>query len=109
MEINYPWMFIAGILVILLLLYWRLKDIIVLPGQWQEAEGIIVNWMSREEKGKRFFHPMIEFKTLDGHKTQYRAEDHSENAPMYPIGTKVTVKYNKKNPKQVKTVYPKKK
>ncbi len=108
MEINNPWIFAAGTLVILALLYWRLKDLIVLPGQWQITEGTIVNWMKREEKGKRFFHPMIEYKPENSAKTQFRAEDHSENEPMFKIGTKVTVKYNKKNPTQVKIIYPSK-
>lgn len=106
MNIDYPWLFAAGIVLILFVLYWRLKDLIVLPGNWVETNGTIVNWMSREEKGQKLYHPIIEFLPEGGTKQQFRAEEHSEGKPQFPIGTKVKLKYVKSDPKRVKVTYP---
>ncbi len=93
-------------MLILIVLYWRLKDLIVLPGSWAETSGTIVNWMSRDEKGKKLFHPLIEFMTEKGERQQFRAEEHSEGKPQFAIGTKVKIKYVKTDPKRVKVIYP---
>ena len=76
-----------------------------MKGRW--TEGRIVNWMSATVAGKRYFYPLIEFRTESGVPVTYRAEERSEDKPMFEPGTVVKVKYDPENPKRVKTVYPK--
>lgn len=106
MNIDNPWLFAFGIALLLFVLYWRLKDLIVMPGAWVETTGVIVNWMKREEKGKQLFHPIIEYKSENGDKLQIRAEEHSEGKPQFATGTVVKIKYVRKDPKRLKIQYP---
>lgn len=100
-----PLLFIAGIVIIIAIVIWRLSDLLFFSFKAKQAEGVIVNWLSTTEKGKKVFKPVIEFKTPDrSHK--YKADESCEGRPMFPIGTKVIVKYNPKKPSQVKTIYP---
>lgn len=63
--------------------------------------------MQSKVKGKLILHPVISFTPENGESRKYRADESCEGKPMYPVGTKVTVLYNPKDPGQVKTRYPK--
>jgi hypothetical protein len=95
----------VGIAIIIFVL-WRLSPLIFFRFRAHKAPGRITNWMSMKEKGKTYFYPIIEFETNDGRSLNYRAEERCENRPMYPVGTEVTVLYDRKNPKNARTNYP---
>ncbi len=97
---------VLGIIVIAILI-WRLSPIIFFRFRSIAVSGRITNWMSMKEKGVAYFYPMIEFETLEGRKMNLRADDRCEGRPLYPVGTKITVHYDKKDPKNLKVVYPK--
>lgn len=71
-----------------------------------KAEGTIKNWMSMQEGGVKYFYPMIEFTTESGHIQTFRASERCEGEPLYAPGTKVIVKYSKKDSKLNKVIYP---
>ncbi|MDZ4824144.1 MAG: DUF3592 domain-containing protein [Flavobacteriales bacterium] len=95
------------IIVVIAFIWWKFKDDIMFNRQSRETEGIISNWMSGVEKGKQYFYPLIEFVTENGERVNYRAEERSEGKPLYSVGTKVRVRYLPKDPKNVRTIYPK--
>lgn len=74
----------------------------------KEARGIITNWMSTTEKGKKFFYPMIEFETPEFGKITFRADDRCENNPLYPQGTQVRILYYPEDAEMRKIIYPEK-
>lgn len=94
------------IVLVVLIVIWRLRSFILFPLRSVKAEGTIVNWMSRTEKGRTYYHPLIEFRTKEGATLKYRADEYSENQPQFSTGTKVVVSYDPKDPKVVKTKYP---
>jgi hypothetical protein len=99
---------IAGsVLVIVVFIWWKFRDSILLKFRPVKTTGIITNWMSATEKGVRVFYPLIEFHDEKGVRHNYRADERCENEPMYPQGTSVEVHYLAKNPKMVRTIYPK--
>ncbi|MFN8777379.1 MAG: DUF3592 domain-containing protein [Phycisphaerae bacterium] len=100
--------FTLVIVVILLMLWWKFADELRFRWRAQWAEGRITNWMGATVGGKRVFHPIIEFHTAEGVHMSYRAEEQSEDRPMYEPGTIVRVKYDPRNPRRVKTIYPRK-
>lgn len=100
-----PIIFALGILAVIAIIIWRLSDLLFFRFRAKEAEGVIVNWLSTTEDGKKVFKPVIEF-SANNKTHKYKADESCEGRPMYPIGTRVIVKYNPKKPKQVKTVYP---
>ena len=91
---------------ILVIVFWRLSPILFFKARAINVEGRITNWMSMKEKGIIYYYPMIEFKDLNGQIQSYRADERCEGRPMYPIGSKVVVHYDKKNPTNAKTTYP---
>lgn len=101
-----PTIFILGIILVIAIIIWRLSDVLFFSFRAKKTEGTIVNWMQQSVKGKATFYPLIEFTTQEGEDIQYRADESCEGSPMYPRGTKVTVSYNPKKPKQTKTTYP---
>jgi len=92
--------------VIIGFLIWRFWTEIQMSLKGQIAAGVITNWMSHTEKGKRYFYPMIKYTTATGVEITYRADERCEGEPIYPPGTTVTVKYLPNQPKTVKTIYP---
>ncbi len=72
----------------------------------KETQGIIVNWMSATEKGKRYFYPMIEFETAEFGKITFRADERCENNPLYAQGTVVKIFYLPTDSEMRKVVYP---
>lgn len=95
-------------LLVLGLIFWKFRDEIFFKFRAIAVEGRITNWMSMKDKGVTFYYPLIEFHDLNGNVVNYRANERCEGRPMYPVGTKVVVRYDKKNPKKVKTEYPEK-
>jgi len=92
---------------ILGLVFWRLSPLLFFKSRAINVEGRITNWMSMKEKGIVYYYPMIEFTDLNGQNQSYRADERCEGRPIYPIGSKVIVHYNQKNPTNAKTTYPK--
>ena len=93
-------------LIVLVILVWRLSPLVFFKFRSISVEGKITNWMSMREKGTSYFYPMIAFTTLDGKPINFRADERCEGRPMYPIGTKVVVHYDKKNPQNCRIGYP---
>jgi len=74
----------------------------------KKAKGTIVNWMSAEIGGKRYYYPMIEY-TPEGFERQlFRAEDRCEGEPLFQPGTEVTVRYLESDLEFRKVIYPQK-
>jgi hypothetical protein len=92
-------------LVLVVLLY-KFRYTIQLHRKGVHVEGVIVNWMSTQEAGKRYFYPLILFITASGQEIKFRAEERCEGEPLYPIGTSVRVKYLTHLPSIRKVVYP---
>lgn len=92
---------------LLAIIWWKAKPYILFKKRAEKASGSIVNWMQARSKGKIYFYPMIEFRTEDGTPVQFKAEERSEQSPMYPIGTEVTVLYDPKDTEHRKVSYPK--
>lgn len=107
METLPNWIVIL-ILVVLagIISWWKFRNEILLRFMGEETQGVITNWMSTKEKGKRYYYPLIEFTTKEGQRISYRAGEHCEGEPMYPQGTIVQIKYLRSDPKNVKTIYP---
>lgn len=108
---NWPeWLQILVIVLVFvgvaIFIIWRLSPIIFFRFRAINVEGSITNWMSNKEKGVTYYYPLVEFNTLEGEKISFRADDRCEGRPMFPIGTKVNIAYDKKNPKNVRTTYP---
>ena len=99
-----PYVVIAVLVV--LIIWWKFLDDLLFAFKGIYTDGVIINWMGASEKGKKYFYPLIEFHSADGTRHTYRAEERSEDAPMYSQGTVVRVKYLPSNPKMVKTIYP---
>jgi hypothetical protein len=95
---------LGGIAVIVIL--WRLSPLLFFRFRAITVEGRISNWMSMKEKGVAYYYPLIEFNTIEGRHSSYRADDRCEGRPMYPIGTVVKVSYDPKDLKNVRTTYP---
>jgi hypothetical protein len=72
----------------------------------QEVNGTIVNWMSANEKGKRYFYPMIEFNAASGDKVTFRADERCEDKPLYAPGTEVVIQYLPTDVEFRKVIYP---
>jgi len=85
---------------------WLYRKEITFSYRKKEARGIITNWMSTTEKGKRYFYPMIEFETAENGKITFRADDRCEGKPIYDPGTAVTVRYLPGDVEMRKVVYP---
>ncbi|MFZ4784212.1 MAG: DUF3592 domain-containing protein [Flavobacteriales bacterium] len=93
--------------VVLGFVWWKFRDTILFPFRHAKAKGRITNWMSMNERGMRYFYPLIEFTTANGQVIKYRAEERCEGQPMYDPGTEVEVQYLPHDPKTVKTIFPK--
>lgn len=93
--------------VVLGFIYWKFRDEIFFPIRHKQVEGKITNWMSANEKGIRYYYPLIEFTTLRGQTIKKRAKERCEGAPMYEPGTTVLVKYLENDPDYMKIIYPK--
>ncbi|MEZ4798593.1 MAG: DUF3592 domain-containing protein [Flavobacteriales bacterium] len=93
--------------VVLGFIYWKFRDEIFFPFRHKKVNGRITNWVSINERGIRYFHPLIEFTTLRGQSIKVRAKERCEGAPMYEPGTVVEVRYLENDPDYVKIVYPK--
>jgi len=87
-------------------LWWNFRDSIELNRKGHQTEGRIVNWMMSTQKGKRIFHPLIEFHTSSGVKITFKADENCENQPKYPVGTIVTINYAVNNPDNRRIKYP---
>jgi hypothetical protein len=85
---------------------WRLSPILFFKLRAIEVEGRITNWMSHKEKGVTYYYPLVEFDTLEGEKISFRADEKCEGRPMYPIGTKLKIAYDKKDAKNARITYP---
>ena len=107
LELENPLIFIAGIVLVIAIVIWRLRDLLFFSFRAKESHGTITNWLSSKVNGVEVFHPVIEFQTETGESIRYRAEETCEGRPLYPVGTKVTVLYNPNKTSQVKTRYPK--
>lgn len=94
--------------IVLAFIYWKFREQIFFPINHKKVQGTIVNWMSMNEKGVRYFYPLIEFTTLKGQQMKFRAEERCEGAPLYDIGTQVEVRYLENKPDFIKIRYPKK-
>jgi hypothetical protein len=92
-------------LVLAVLLY-KFRYTIQLNRKGLYADGTIVNWMSTQEAGKRYFYPLILFVTATGQEIKFRAEERCEDEPLYPMGTNVRVKYLANLPSIRKVEYP---
>ncbi len=97
----------AGLIVALLIgiYYWYRKNI-MFAIQKKEATGVIVNWMSTTEGGKRYYYPLIEFIPEGGNKISFRADERCEGQPLYEPGTNVTIIYLPSDPEYRKVKYP---
>ncbi len=84
------------------------KDTVRFAFKSEKTEGRIVNWMSANEKGKKYFYPVIEYTPKGGETLRVRTEDRCNNEPMYVVGTAVSVKYDPSNFKTIRVEYPKK-
>jgi hypothetical protein len=99
---------VAGLtlaLVVFVLIY-KFRQEIQLKWKGVLTEGAIVNWMASNEAGVRYYYPLIYFQTAAGKEYKFRADERCESAPMYPVGTKVQVKYLPKNPEVRVVNYP---
>lgn len=96
----------GAILVVLVIGYFRFRNEIMFLFSKEETEGVITNWMSATQEGKRYFYPVIEFRTAAGEKITFRADERSENSPMFQPGTKVVIRYLPKKPDIRKVIYP---
>jgi len=72
----------------------------------KKTEGTIVNWLKARQKGKEYYYPLITFNNDEGKSIQFRAEERCENAPLYPPGTKVLIKFLPGNQELRKVKYP---
>ena len=101
------WIVITAITIAvsLLGLFMYKKEILFLFRK-KEAQGTIINWMSAVEKGKKYFYPMIEFRTDSNVRIAFRADERCENQPIYKPGTTVIVKYLPGDPEIRKVIYP---
>ncbi|MFY7708288.1 MAG: DUF3592 domain-containing protein [Flavobacteriales bacterium] len=95
-----------AITVVILFVWWKFKNQLLFPIQSIETSGVITNWMGMNEGGKKYFYPLIEFTTQSGELVKFRAEERSEGAPLYEPGTKVSIRYHRKDVKFVKVKYP---
>lgn len=95
---------IVAVIVVGLLMYQ--KEILFLFRK-KETKGVIVNWMSSVEKGKKFYYPMIEFEIPERGKITFRADDRCENKPLYERGTAVIIRYLPSDIEFRKVIYPK--
>lgn len=92
--------------VVFAFVWWKFRDELMFPFKHVKAEGVITNWMSMNERGVRYFYPIIEFTTNTGQVMKFRAEERCEGQPLYEPGTKVIVKYLPSDPKNTKTIFP---
>jgi hypothetical protein len=92
--------------IILAFVYWKFRDQIFFPFKHKKVKGVITNWMSMNEKGVRYFYPLIEYTTLEGRLVKFRAEERCEGEPMFDPGTEVEVQYIPGNAQLVKIKYP---
>jgi hypothetical protein len=88
--------------------FYLFKDTIRFALKSLKTNGRIVNWMSANEKGKKYFYPVIEYTPKGGETIRVRTEDRCSNEPMYVVGTAVSVKYDPRNFKTIRVEYPKK-
>jgi hypothetical protein len=88
---------------------WMYKDELRFHFKSKSTKGIIVNWMSATQSGKKYFYPVVEFQPDGGTKQRFRADDRCEGAPLYEQGTEVQVKYDPQNFTKIKVQYPAKK
>lgn len=93
--------------IILAFVYWKFRDQIFFPIRHKKVKGKIVNWMSMNEKGIRYFYPLIEYTTLRGQTLKFRADERCEGSPIYEQGTEVEIRYLEEKPDYVKIKYPK--
>lgn len=101
------WIYLLlAIIGVAIALWWNFRDAIQLKRKGQETEGRIINWMMSVQKGKKIFHPLIEFQTVSGVKITFKADENCENEPKYPVGTIVTITYAVNNPDNRKIKYP---
>ena len=88
--------------------FYLFKDTVRFLLKSQKTHGIIVNWMSASEKGKKYFYPVIEYTPKDAETLRVRTEDCCESEPLFAVGTAVVVKYDSNNFKTIRVEYPKK-
>jgi hypothetical protein len=101
------WLVVAltvTLLVSVLLFKFRLE--IKLRRKGIMADGVIVNWMSASEAGSKYCYPLIYFVTASGKEIKFRADERCEGEPLYPIGTKVRIKYLNSQPDVREVQYP---
>jgi hypothetical protein len=94
------------LLLVIGVLLFKFREEIKLRRKGIYTEGVIVNWMSTLEDGKRYFYPLILFISADGREIKFRAEERCENDPMYPTGTKIKIKYLASQPDIRQVIYP---
>lgn len=94
---------VAAIIIAGFLMY--RKDILFLFRK-KKTEGQIINWMASNEKGKKYFYPMIEFQPEGLNRIVFRADERCEGEPLYAPGTKVIIYYLPQDIEFRKVVYP---
>lgn len=108
---DLTWQEIAGVAgvaaVVIYFVWWKFGADMLFSKNCREVDGTIVNWIVAAGNGVQYFYPLIAFTTDDGKHHNYRAEERSEGKPLYPIGTNVRVRYLPKDPRNVRTIYPK--
>jgi hypothetical protein len=100
-----PWLYVLIVLSLIAGVFLFRSEILFLL-RHKKTEGTIVNWLKAKQKGKDFFYPLIAFDDENGTPIQFRAEERCEGSPMYPPGTKVTIKYISGNQEFRKVKYP---
>ncbi|MCH2198149.1 MAG: DUF3592 domain-containing protein [Flavobacteriales bacterium] len=99
---------ILCIVAVVAILVWRLGPVIFFDRRAKKVRGVIVNWMSAKQKGKTIYKPIIKYIDHEGTEITHASDDRCEGQPEYPVGTEVEVKYDPKDPKAVRIVYPEK-
>jgi hypothetical protein len=101
------WIYIAIAVVMgIIAIWWNFRDSLQLMRNGREAQGIITNWMVGVRKGRKIFHPMIEFETTRGIKLTFKADESCDDQPKYPVGTVVRIRYAENNPENRRVIYP---
>ena len=72
----------------------------------KEAKGMIINWMATNEKGVKYFYPMIKFETPNYGEITFRADDRCVGKPLFDPGTVVVVRYLDTDIEYRKVIYP---
>ncbi|MBL7943734.1 MAG: hypothetical protein JNM00_13255 [Flavobacteriales bacterium] len=94
------------VLLIIAFIWWKFRHALQFLFRKKKIQGTIVNWMAARVGNKEYFYPMIEFTTESGQRKTFRAEERSEDKPMFPIGTTVTIWYLPGHEDVRKVVYP---